>query len=234
MAYKSVVVTDIGEVLLSKRRGAKYIRLSITSGGKVRVGLPHWAPYAAGISFAKKRKDWILNQQRLRPVILLKNNDPIGKSHHLYFHSARQNREIYTKLEQNAIKVYTDLPIDNKEVQSKAALACERALLKEGKTLLARRLAVLAQRHGYSYKAVRIRKLTSRWGSCSSNQVINLSYFLIQLPWPLIDYVLMHELVHTKYLNHGQDFKKALLKALPDARHLQKDIKAYNPRVEVL
>lgn len=234
MAYKTVVVADIGEVLISKRRGAKYIRLSITSSGKIRVGLPHWAPYAAGISFAKKRKDWIMHQQKLRPAVMLQNEARIGKSHRLYFHPARPGKVIEVKLGQNTIDVHTDLPLDNKEVQAKAAAACERALLKEGKTLLPQRLAVLAARHGYSYNGVRVRKLTSRWGSCSNSQIINLSYYLMQLPWRLIDYVLIHELIHTRHLNHGPSFWQAMSEALPQAKQLQKDIKAYNPRVEVL
>jgi predicted metal-dependent hydrolase len=111
-------------------------------------------------------------------------------------------------------------------------MACERALKKEAQTALPARLRELARQHKYRYGKVRIKKLTSRWGSCSAKNDISLSYFLVQLPAEFIDYVILHELVHTKYLNHGPDFWSAFTNALPSARRLQKQIKAYHPRVE--
>lgn len=233
MAYRSVELPGIGEVLLSKRRGAKYIRLSVTPSGKVRVGLPHWTPYAAGISFALKRRAWIMQQLALRPLVQLVEGAKIGKAHTLNFHPARGVSQVSARVSQNEVSIYTNLLPSDGIVQNKAAAASEKALLREANTLLPQRLATLAAGKGYSYSGVRVRKLTSRWGSCSSNGVISLSYFLIQLPWPLIDYVLLHELVHTRHLNHGRAFWNDLQTALPSARQLQKEIRIYNPRVEV-
>jgi predicted metal-dependent hydrolase len=233
MAYRSVFVPEIGEVLLSKRKGAKYIRLSVTAAGKVRVGMPQWTPYAAGISFAKKRADWINQQLALRPKVSLAEGGKIGKAHTLRFYPARGSSKVSTRISQTELAVYTDLPHNNELVQGKVSAASEKALLKEAAALLPQRLQILAARHGFTYREIKVRKLTSRWGSCSSTKVISLSYFLIQLPWPLIDYVLMHELVHTKHLNHSRSFWEDLIKAMPSARELQKQVRIYNPRVEV-
>ena len=54
----------------------------------------------------------------------------------------------------------------------------------------------------------------------------------MQLPWELIDYVILHELVHTKHLNHSPEFWRALEELSPGARALQKKIKSHKPRVE--
>lgn len=234
MAVRTVTLPEIGEVVLSKRKGAKYIRLTMDSSGKVRVGMPQWAPYAAGISFAKKRKDWIIKQRALRPLSVLEENSQIGKAHRLHYYPAKNNKAISTQVTKNVVHIFTDLPARNEQVQAKAAAAAERALLSEAKILLPQRLMILAEKHSYFYKEVRIRKLTSRWGSCSSVKVISLSYYLIQLPWHLIDYVLAHELVHTQHLNHSRLFWDELQSISPDARQLRKEIKDYNPRVEVL
>ena len=73
-----------------------------------------------------------------------------------------------------------------------------------------------------------------RWGSCSSDQMITLSYFLMQLPWDLIDYVILHELAHTKHLNHGPGFWSELEALCPDARARRKSIKEFRPAINAV
>jgi hypothetical protein len=51
----------------------------------------------------------------------------------------------------------------------------------------------------------------------------------MQLPWQLIDYVLLHELTHTTILRHGPDFWRALEAVLPNARVLKKAMREYQP-----
>jgi predicted metal-dependent hydrolase len=117
-------------------------------------------------------------------------------------------------------------------VQAKTMAAAERALKAEAIKLLPQRLKLLALKNGFNYKDVRVRKLTARWGSCSSTKVITLSYYLIQLPWPLIDYVLLHELTHTQHMHHGSRFWDRFKQVLPTARMLQKEIRSYRPIVK--
>ena len=64
----------------------------------------------------------------------------------------------------------------------------------------------LAGHYGFKYKKVKITGSKSRWGSCSALGSINLSCYLMLLPPHLMDYVLLHELVHTKEMNHGPKF----------------------------
>ena len=230
MPQRRVIIPEIGEVVLAKRRGARNLRLSITAKGEVRVSMPSWTPYVAGISFAKSRSDWILQHlERIRPL-LLREGMLIGKAHRLHFRPTA-SPEVRTRVTLSSIEVSTGLAPEDAKVQSKAAIAAERALRAEAGRLLPQRLRVLADQHGYSYREVRIRKLTSRWGSCSHRKTITLSYYLMQLPWPLIDYVLLHELVHTEHLNHGADFWAAFEESLPGAKILRKQIRAYNPRL---
>jgi len=95
--------------------------------------------------------------------------------------------------------------------------------------LLPQRLDQLAAQNGLNYSSVAIRQLKSRWGSCSSAKHITLNLFLMQLPWHLIDYVLLHELTHTKVLRHGPPFWEELEKHAPGARKLRREISAYQP-----
>lgn len=104
----------------------------------------------------------------------------------------------------------------------------EEALWRNAKIILPPRLYMLSQKHGLPYQRVRINSSNGRWGSCSSCGNINLSYYLVLLPKHLIDYVLLHELAHTREMNHGERFW-ALLDELTEgkSRQLQEELKQY-------
>lgn len=229
MAQKTVNLPGIGDVVLAKRRGTKNLRLSIKPDGRIRIGLPVWAPYSAGIRFALDRSDWIRQNLGSQQSLMLKHGHRIGKSYRLCFVSVSSGTRTGSRLGQNSITVASHLPVENPIVQRKAAQACERALKKEAQALLSQRLDQIAKDKNLKYKDIRIKRLISRWGSCSNEGSITLSYFLIQLPWYLIDYVLIHELVHTKHHNHGRDFWATFEKLLPEAKKLRKEIKLYRP-----
>lgn len=79
-------------------------------------------------------------------------------------------------------------------------------VLQQAKLILPIRLAELAQRHKFKYQQCKVRHAKSRWGSCSSLGVINLNAALILMPVELLDYVLLHELCHTRQMNHSDQF----------------------------
>jgi predicted metal-dependent hydrolase len=229
MVQKTVWLPEVGELTLSKRRGSKNIRLSVTAAGKVRVGLPAWAPYSMGISFAKKRADWIHEHLSQHPKQDISDGDRIGKSFRLAYRYDPGAKSTSTRLRANAVVITSNLALHLPEVQKKAAAAAERALKKEAEALLPQRLEGLAARHGFKFRSVRIKKLVSRWGSCSNRQDITLNYFLMQLPWALIDYVIIHELVHTKHLNHSSRFWEDFDAVYPGAKQFRKQIREYRP-----
>jgi predicted metal-dependent hydrolase len=232
MAQKTIFVPEIGEVILSKRKGATHMRLSINAAGKVRVGMPYWTPYQAGVAFARSKSDWIHSHLAAHSVNKLQNDDLIGKSHRIKYVFNLQSRQISTRVSANEIIITTSFSLNDMRVQDKLIAACEKALKNEAEHLLPQRLDHLAKYYGFEYKSVLVRKLTARWGSCSSKKVITLSYYLMQLPWNLIDYVLLHELTHTKHMHHGKEFWDEFKRYLPSARQLQKQIRPYKPLVK--
>lgn len=230
MSQKKVLIPGIGEVILAKRRGATHLRLSVTAKGTVRVGLPYWTPYAVGIAFAKDRADWVAKQLAKHTTSDFKDGDQIGKAHRLQILHNPSLKSPTSRLTRTEIRVSSPHTSDHPATQAKVIAAANKALKQEAETLLPQRLAQLATQHGYNYSSVRVRSLTSRWGSCSTKKVITLSYFLVQLPWNLVDYVLLHELVHTKHMNHGPNFWNELESALPGAKSLRKQVNMHKPR----
>lgn len=86
----------------------------------------------------------------------------------------------------------------------------EKAMTQRAKEVLPHRLQQLAEKFSFVYKHTTIRIAHTRWGSCSSNGTISLNAYLIQLPDELIDYVLLHELCHTRHMNHSPRFWELL------------------------
>lgn len=89
------------------------------------------------------------------------------------------------------------------------------------------RLAELAARHGLPYSRVSIRRQKTRWGSCSRQNAISLNISLARLPEELLDYVILHELIHTRIKGHGQDFWQALDALVGDSGKLRRRLRNY-------
>lgn len=100
-------------------------------------------------------------------------------------------------------------------------------LRAEAKAFLPGRVAELASEHGFEYNRVFIKHNVSNWGSCSSNRNINLNLNLMRVPAELRDYVILHELCHLKYMNHGPEFHALLESLCPGHRRLSAELKGY-------
>ncbi|UCH21628.1 MAG: DUF45 domain-containing protein [Deltaproteobacteria bacterium] len=98
----------------------------------------------------------------------------------------------------------------------------------EARIMLSARLFRLAKLHAFIVNKVYIRNQKTRWGSCSAKNNISLNVKLTRLPQKLSDYVMLHELVHTRIKNHGKNFWGELEKILDDAKALRSELKEYD------
>lgn len=232
MAVKIVEVAEIGKVALYKRKGVRGVRLSIAHDGSVRVTLPTWAPYRLGIEFVNNKTEWIL--QRQKPVQLIKNGSRVGKAHTFVFEQRSDINNPKTRIIGTEIRLGLpgNLSLDDNTVQLAAEKAAIRALKKEAEQLLPQRLETLSTQYGFKYRSVNVKRLKSRWGSCNEHKDIVLNCFLMQLPWHLIDYVLLHELTHTVVLRHGDPFWSELGKYVRNVKDIRKEMKQHQPTLK--
>ncbi len=93
---------------------------------------------------------------------------------------------------------------------------------------LVARLEELARRHGFVYNRVFVRRQKTRWGSCSARRNISLNINIVRLPPELRDYILLHELMHTRFLNHSRRFWTELEKIAGDVEALNARMKRYS------
>ncbi len=88
--------------------------------------------------------------------------------------------------------------------------ALRRWLSRRARGYLSPELKRLAAEHGFQYRRLAVRGQRTRWGSCSSTGTISLNYLLLFLAPELVRCVLLHELCHTRHMNHGPHFRALL------------------------
>ena len=108
-------------------------------------------------------------------------------------------------LNSNRKNIREKLPIKDPETQ-RARDYKKKLLMKQAKEYLPYRLEYQAKRFGYTYDKCRLTHANTRWGSCSSNRTISLNIGLMQVPEPLRDYVIIHELAHLNHMDHSKAF----------------------------
>jgi predicted metal-dependent hydrolase len=211
-------------ILFARRKGTRSIRLSMKGDGTIRVSVPYGVPELLAKRFVLQKRDWIL--EHLKPAIILKDGQHIGKNHVLYVQEGESTRA-HTKVTDTEISV--TLPEGQEMLgvlgQKTIRKACEKALLAEAERLIPQRLETISKQSGITYNSVVVKKLKSRWGACDNRNNISFNTYLIQLEWELIDYVICHELAHTLHHHHQPSFWELVEKLYPTHKNARKILK---------
>ena len=240
MSAKILYVEGIGDVQLVRKARSKRLRISVKSSGEVLVSIPWLFSFSRGETFLEEKRDWILRtksklekqgltRKQLQPGTLFSTRNI------KYILSPGRIERVqvqFRKEEQSVVIAYPEnASLQDSEMLDKIRLAMEGVLRYEAKRYLPGRARELANQLGYTFKALTIKNNRTNWGSCSSLKNINLNLHLMRLPDRLIDFIVVHELVHTKIPNHGPTFKATLKSHFPDALDLDKAIKKFRPEL---
>ena len=116
---------------------------------------------------------------------------------------------------------------ENTGLDAPAAGVDVEKMREKARAELPPRLLELAREHGFRVNGVRVKHNRSNWGSCSVRGNINLNINLVRLPAELRDYVLLHELCHLRYMNHGKEFHALLESVCPGHLKLRRELKKW-------
>lgn len=100
--------------------------------------------------------------------------------------------------------------------KTKQELLLEKRYREAAADYLEKRAAYYVVQTGGHYHRITIRDQKTRWGSCSSKGTLSFNWRLILAPPRVLDYVVIHELCHLTYMNHGKDFWNAVSCVMPD------------------
>ena len=221
---------EFGDITVRRTAARASMKVSVAPNGQLRVAAPRLVPlFSIKRMIASSRRD-LRRLLKGRPQLQLEDGMQIGKSHRLRVLSgkslkvSRSGQDIWLTIPES-------VPLSNSEVVDMVRHESILALRKEAKHYLPKRVAYLASEHGFEYEKLRFSHASTRWGSCSSNGTLSLNIALMKLPFELIDYVVIHELAHTKQMNHSQDFWDLVAVAYPDYKAARSELKKCTPAV---
>lgn len=231
MSTKYINIEHIGQVsfTISKRSGR--IRLSVKSTSEIVVTMPPAVPIQDAIRFVESKTDWIAKQQsKIRAGLTLFSPESCFKTRfHQLAITKGSSEKVYNRVGNGIVQIFIPEKIDHEQprIQEFIKKTLIDVMRWEAKVYLPKRLKELADLHGFKYQNVSIKNASTRWGSCSSTNNINLNLHLMRVPEHLIDYVLLHELAHTVVKNHGEKFWLLLEQCYPDARKADREMKNF-------
>ena len=221
---------EFGRVIVRRSSQARSMKASIAPTGELRVSLPAYMPiFMAKRMIASARND-IRKLLATKPTLVIEDGMPIGKSHTLHIRSGSTYSLKRTR-QQVILTLTNEADITKQATVADVRSMVLKILRLEAKHHLPKRLDYLANQHGFSYSALRFTHASSRWGSCNQHKAISLNIALMKLPFELIDYVLLHELAHTKHLNHSTDFWDEVARVDSNYKIHRKQLKNYSPHV---
>lgn len=222
---------------MAKGKQIKRLSVSVRPPACVRLNVPARCSMVAAMDFLAEKEEWVraaLDKIAIKFPRRLLQPPYSTYSHTLEFCRNGSAERPVCRVAKDRIKV--DVPFsmsyDDPQVQEAASAGIVRALRAEASHVLPVMVAEAAARYGFSYGKVSVRASRSRWGSCSYNDDISLSIFLMLLPDHLIRFVILHELCHTRHRDHSAAFH-SLLDSLVGGREkeLRRELLRYTPGI---
>ena len=213
------------EVKFCRRRNARRYIASIDRHGQMRVTLPDGGSRCEALEFVRENSIWLRDQQKKCQEEVeeakLKSGDTIwyrGDRHNLTV-SKDWGRPVLYFADQKIFLADENIDL-SRPLGQRFRLLAKRELPGRTKTL--------ADRFELSYSKVSIRDQQTRWGSCSSSGVISLNWRLIMVPSSVVDYIIIHELMHLREMSHSPRFWKFVEMAFPQYRESEDWLKTHH------
>lgn len=212
------------------RSNRKTLALTVTRAGDLIVRAPFNLPEFEIFKFIEEKDAWIKSKIAKIKSKEEKNPDLLNYQSFLLF-----GKRYKTVLSENVKSAkFVDencfIPKGTKdECVHKVVLLYKRL----AKKWLEERTVEISNCLGLPFSSFKISDTKGRWGACSSKKEINLNFRVVCLPQVLIDYVIVHELTHTKEMNHSAKFWEKVERVLPDYKKRRKALKDLNFLFEI-
>jgi len=203
------------KIIKSKR---KTLSLSINENAELIVRAPNQISNKKIEEFIIEKSKWINKNKNLMQSRINEMND--SDSDYLFLgniYPLIKVNEDPNKIDFNGTEFITS--IENQDKFKSSLKSWYKIKFKE---IAIPRLNYFSDKYNLKINQVRFKNQKTLWGSCSSKNNINLNYLLVMAPMLVIDYVIIHELVHTVHKNHSENFWNAVEAIMPDYKKAKK------------
>ncbi len=219
----------IDQIIRTKR---KTIGLQITPEGKLIVRAPLRADDATIMQVISRHRKWI---ERTRHKIQIQRKQSPPKKFVPGEKFLFMGESFPLKIVENGSYPLTlkDAFYLSRRFLPYAATVFQRWYRIQAGKIIFRRVQYFAFRYQFEFREAKISNARTRWGSCSSRGNLNFTWRLIMAPLPVIDYVVVHELVHLEIKNHSRQFWNRVEEIMPDYRRHKKWLKENGHRLQI-
>lgn len=215
---------------------AKRVLLKIVPGKGLEIVTPTGYPDHLVPDVLEEKQSWI---RRTRDRLLAEGHDLSGRPPSLpetmdYRAIGRTirldyiNRPMPVRLTENAARVQVVGPREDRHALLEAL---QKYTARKARGILLPLLDAMSRKTGLKYESLRIRRQKTRWGSCSARGTISLNAKLLFLPPELVEHLILHELCHTRYLNHSKQYWACVASYQPDYKRLEDEVRHGNKYV---
>lgn len=226
-------------IIISNR---KTISLIIDPEKGLLVRAPERVTYRQIEQIVREKSNWIIRKQeeikRIRSEVekefVAGEKLPFqGQLYELEVIEIDKIRDVSVTLKDGKfqIKAPSNLKGDNRREEIKRRLV--EWYKKEARTKYKERVEHYRKKLGVSYNKIFIRDQKTRWGSCSSKGNLNFNWRLIMAPLSIMDYIVVHELVHLIHPNHSRDFWKLVESVIPDYKEKKQWLRVNGYRLKI-
>jgi predicted metal-dependent hydrolase len=202
-------------MLVRSRRARRYV-LRLRSDGLARLTVPRNGSVVQAWKFAHRHTGWLarqleqLSSRPARPKEWFAGTEILFRGEPVRIETSINGHGSVIQLSTESFRL--------KNPATDLRPAIEKHLRALAQAELPARTHEFATLHGLSVRRVTVRGQKSRWGSCSTNGVISLNWRLVQTPPFVRDYIILHELMHLRQMNHSARFWNEVQRVCPDYR----------------
>ncbi len=211
------------QLIRSKR---KSLSIQIDHSGAIVVRAPIRLDKSVIESFINSKKKWIEKKQNL---ILSRKKISYEDGEMFYYLGKKYPLEIASN-DKSSVDFDGEKFLLSGDGKSNLLAFYKDQFIK----IVQPRIEYFSKKFHFKYRTVRYRKQKTVWGSCGPKNDINLNYLLMMSPISVIDYVLIHELCHTKIKNHSSQFWNLVEKTMPNYKEQVKWLKHHGHELHAL
>jgi len=202
----------------SKRKNSKNFSMKVDNNGIVKISLPYYTTYFEAKNFVNTHIDWV--EKKLDLLKLQKKR---------YYYLGEDITLIKKYLADNSCCNYifsnniliTETSNDNTYSDDDLYF---HWLRKRAEDYIPSKVEEFSRMYGFKYNSIKIKNLTSRWGSCSNKKNLSFNLKLMYFNYKVIDYVIVHELCHLIEMNHSQKFWNLVKQIIPNHKYYRSQL----------
>lgn len=207
-------------------RRARRMSVRVYPGGRVEVVVPPGVAATTVQRFVGSHSQWISRRvEDLTAAGAPVDAQPpssihvpaIGRSYAVEYEQTRSTSIRPQLFDGDLLKIYGPIHDEPAIATALRQWICDLAYDELG-----RQLAIVARERGFTYSRIQVRRQRTRWGSCSATGTISLNACLMFLDPAVVRYLFIHELCHTRHMNHSERFWALVESHEPDYRRLDR------------